>query len=442
MEIKRRDELTLDDIGNIEAPDFACYAVRDSFSGRGYGSSINAFEDYCYKFKSGSLFVVYSGLDNPSFPLFTWKKDPDDPQKGQWVSCPSIVENYDAWLKDILLSIHWRTPNSMKKAVAVQHDIPDQYDDVPDISIINQPSTPRAEKTTFEKVEDWSREAGKTNTKILDSMLNDAKEDIEEIKEHYHKSDYLQATTAAGAAIVEQLTPLGKVKAIKKGMEIGEKLDDVQDVLDGDLPSGSKGKGKKKNNSGNGNNGNNKDDDGEDPIKCRGQQPKGNCGEQLIEKHYGKDFEPLDTNSLKNDSGNGIDHAFKDRKSGELVFVESKSTATDNSRMPLSKLQKKGGEKYTKDRIKAMEDGYYGGKGPWASKKGDEDFFDKIEALKEEMMGTSSLSYAVCRIQLEPDPTGCYGQRVSPQGKLSSTGKKSGKCRQKIGTTINCKEWS
>ncbi len=226
-------------------------------------------------------------------------------------------------------------------------------------------------------------------------------------------------------------------------MMANDKLDETQAVLNGDLPSGGKGKGKKNNNnSGNENNGSNNDKDDEKPIKCRGQQPKGNCGEQLIEKHYGKDFEPFDTNSLKNGNGNGIDHAFKDRKNGELVFVESKSTATDSGRMPLSKLQKKGGEKYTKDRIKAMEDGYYGGKGPWASKKGDEDFFDKIEALKEEMMGTSSLSYAVCRIQLEPDPTGCYGQRVNPQGKLSSTGKKSGKCRQKTGTTINCKEWS
>ena len=333
----------------------------------------------------------------------------------------------------------------MKKPVAVQQDVPDQDDDVPDISIINQPSPPGAEKTTFEKVEDWSRGAGKTNTKILDSMLKDAEEGIEEIKEHYHEGDYRQAAIAAGAAIVEQLTPLGKVKAIKKGMEIDEKSDDAEEVLNGDLPSGGKGKGKKNNNSGNENNGgnNDKNDDNKDPIKCRGQQPKGNCGEQLIEKHYGKDFEPFDTNSLKNGSGNGIDHAFKDRKSGELVFVESKSTATDSGRMPLSKLQKKGGEKYTKDRIKAMEAGNIRGKGQWKAKYSDQVYRKKLKELKKEIKKASNnITYKVCRIQLEKDSTGCYGQRVNPQGKLSSSGKLSGKCNKKYGTEIRCNDWN
>jgi len=45
--------------------------------------------------------------------------------------------------------------------------------------------------------------------------------------------------------------------------------------------------------------------------KCKSQIPKGECAEQLIEKHHkGRDFEPLDMNRLKNNSGNGIDHAF------------------------------------------------------------------------------------------------------------------------------------
>ncbi len=174
---------------------------------------------------------------------------------------------------------------------------------------------------------------------------------------------------------------------------------------------------------------------------CKGQIPKGECGEYLIEKHHkGADFEPLDTQSLKNSSGHGIDHAFKGKK-GELLFVESKGTAVGGG-MPLSKKQKvEGGEEYVDGRIKAMETGLIRGKGWWAAMKGNANFRKKLNRLKEEMKNVQNISYKVCRIQLEDDPTGCYGQRVNKQGRLAMGGKTTGKCKQKIGTEIVCKDW-
>ncbi len=158
--------------------------------------------------------------------------------------------------------------------------------------------------------------------------------------------------------------------------------------------------------------------------KCRNSNKnKGDCAEELLEKHYKSEgYEPLDTQSLMNKQGNGIDHAFVNKKTGELIFIETKGTSNPNSnRIPLSKLQKEGGKEYIRNRIEAMLNGFYEGAGPWTKYKHNKKFKKKIRKLLKAQQRAKSTSYKKCRVWVAQDNSGCYGQS-SPTGEKPATG--------------------
>jgi hypothetical protein len=237
-----------------------------------------------------------------------------------------------------------------------------------------------------------------------------------------------------------------KLKATKKTLgKVQDAVDMVTDLVNGELPlkGGKKSRKSRSGSGGNGGGGNNNNNGGKSKGKgpqCRSQTPKGECGEQLVKQLKGKGFKPLDTDSLKNQSGNGLDHVFSNKKHGKLLFVETKSTAAGGS-MPLSKLQSQGGQVYSSWLIDKMKQGYYYGTGLWKATKDNEEFGKKIKELEDEVKAANNISYKVCRIQLEADPTGCYGQKVNKQGKLSTFGKETGTCKKKKGTQIECGDW-
>ncbi|MCW8932057.1 MAG: AHH domain-containing protein [Gammaproteobacteria bacterium] len=265
MEIKRRNELTLNDLGKIQTPFFVRSDLRNDFNGRGYGSGgdIHEFEEYYRKFETGSLFAVY--FHRPSFPLFTWKKDIENPEKGKWVvTRPSIVENYNLWLEDILWRINFYIPYSTKKSTDYQDN------DKPDIPYSDSPSV-IPEKTYHEQAKNWSRKAGKTATNVLDDMFGDTAEKAKEAKGYYQEGNYSNMALVAGIATIDALNPLKKVKALEKAIETSDKLDNAQDALNGDVPS--KGKNKKKI-SNSGGKEENKDKFKCDWKNCKGEHPK------------------------------------------------------------------------------------------------------------------------------------------------------------------------
>ena len=168
---------------------------------------------------------------------------------------------------------------------------------------------------------------------------------------------------------------------------------------------------------------------------CRNaNKNKGDCAEKLLQEFYTQQgYKPLSsrknknnkkkslTKSLTNKQGNGIDHAFTNKK-GELVFIETKGTSNPlSTRIPLSKLQKKGGKKYIDGRIQAMLDGYHKGEGPWAKYKNDKNFQKKIKKLKKFKKKAKKITYKKCRVWVKHDKSGCYA-KSSPSGKKPHTG--------------------
>jgi len=159
---------------------------------------------------------------------------------------------------------------------------------------------------------------------------------------------------------------------------------------------------------------------------------KGDCAEDHVKKYYkSQGYEPLNTDSLKNGSGNGIDHAFVNEKTGHLIFVETK-----NKSARLSKLQKAGGKRYVRGRMKEMWRGFLNGRGRWAaydhktgrsrirgvSKEKRTSFIDALMELKKARKKyRKNTSYGMCRVWIQPDPTGCYNQ-ASPDGSKPNTG--------------------
>ena len=150
---------------------------------------------------------------------------------------------------------------------------------------------------------------------------------------------------------------------------------------------------------------------------------KGRCAERLVKSHYrDQGYEAVDTGTLKNGSGHGLDHVFT--RNGDTLVVETKSNQGG-----LSKLQRKGGKEYLRHQLEAMTRGVEEGEGTWKSFEGDPVFRNALADLEDTLEFSRTIGYRVCRVPVAEDPTHCYGEN----GK--------GHCRLRPGETIRCRDW-
>lgn len=84
-------------------------------------------------------------------------------------------------------------------------------------------NSPPRQKSTYEKMEDWSRAAGQTNEAMMEDMFGDSFDNLDEAKSSYNKGDVAGASAAVGMAAVGMVDPTKKGKAVKRAVSGGKR---------------------------------------------------------------------------------------------------------------------------------------------------------------------------------------------------------------------------